>query len=267
MSALVLERGLVHYEAMGRGRAPLVFLHGWLGSWRYWVPTMEELSVTRRTYALDLWGFGDSDKLRSGSDGDAYTVAAYVDLLEDFLDEMGIQRAGLVGHALGGLVALHFAARSPRRVRQVMGVSVPLAGTCIERSFAAFSGNGHALERLIGRRASFPEVEREARKADVKAIVNSLQSAMEHGLRNVSLPFHTPVLLVHGGQDPFFEAPQWELLRDISENGRVVLFHGVRHFPMLEATNKFNRLLMQFLNVGNDLDSLELKEEWRRRLR
>jgi pimeloyl-ACP methyl ester carboxylesterase len=267
MSAIVLKNGLVHYEAIGRGRGPLVFLHGWLGSWRYWVPAMEELSVSRRTYAFDLWGFGDSDKLNTVSDGAPYTVAAYVDLLEDFLDEMGIQNAALVGHALGGLVALDFAARSPHRVKQVMGVSVPLSASCIDRSLAAFSGNGQALARLIGRRVTFPEVEREARKTDVDAIAASVRSAMALNLGSVSLPFHIPVLLVHGAEDPFIQAPQREWLREIAENGRVVLLKGVQHFPMLEATNKFNRLLMEFLSAGQDLDALELKEEWQRRLR
>jgi pimeloyl-ACP methyl ester carboxylesterase len=267
MSAIILDQGLVHYEAIGRGRGPVVFLHGWLGSWRYWVPAMEELSAGRRTYAFDLWGFGDTDKPRTVSGGAPYTVAAYVDLLKSFLDEMGIQRAALVGHALGGLVALRFAARSPHRVQQVMGVSVPLAASCIDRSFAAFSGNGQALARLIGRRASFPEVEREARKADIDAITTSVRSALEHNLRNVSLPYHMPVLLVHGAEDPFIQAPQREWLRQIAENGRVVLFEGVQHFPMLEETNKFNRLLMQFLSAGEDLYALELKEEWQRRLR
>jgi pimeloyl-ACP methyl ester carboxylesterase len=228
---------------------------------------MEELSISRRTYAFDLWGFGDSDKLNTVSEGAPYTVAAYVDLLEDFLDEMGIQNAALVGHALGGLVALDFAARSPHRVKQVMGVSVPLSGHCIDRSLAAFSGNGQALARLIGRRVSFPEVEREALKADIAAIAISVRSAIEHNMGSMSLPFTIPVLLVHGEEDPFIQAPRRERLGDIAENGRVVLLSGVQHFPMLEAMNKFNRLLMEFLNVGEDLDALELKEEWQRRLR
>ena len=62
MSAIVIKEGLVHYEVIGRGQ-PLIFIHGWLGSWRYWVPAMEQMSARHRTYALDLWGFGDSDKL------------------------------------------------------------------------------------------------------------------------------------------------------------------------------------------------------------
>jgi len=261
MSAVILREGLVHYEAMGRGAAPLVFLHGWLGSWRYWVPAMEELSVTRRTYAFDLWGFGDSEKLRE------YSIAAYVDLLQAFLDEMGIQRATLVGHSLGGLVALRFASRSPERVEQVMGVSVPVLGISIDPSFAAFSGNGDAFARLIARRASFPEVEREARKADLDAITVSMRSAMEHDLREAFPPSYVRVLLVHGEEDPIVHAPRPEWLGEFARNAHVVFLGGVRHFPMLEEKNKFNRLLMEFLTASGDLDSLELKEEWQRRLR
>ena len=84
MSAIVVREGLIHYEAIGRG-SPLVFIHGWLGSWRYWMPTMEELSVSHRAYAFDLWGFGDSDKL-----GIHYNVNAYVELVRNFLDHLGI---------------------------------------------------------------------------------------------------------------------------------------------------------------------------------
>jgi len=262
MSAIVLEKGLVHYEAMGRGSEPLIFLHGWLGSWRYWVPAMEELSVSRRTYAFDLWGFGDSDKL-----GD-YRLTGYVDLLGDFLNEMGIQRAALVGHALGGLIALHFAARSPDRVQQVMGVSVPLVGQSVEPVFNGLSGSNESLSRLIARRASFSEVQREARKTDVRAVAGSMRSVVQaDGLRDVLLPFDVPILLVHGTRDPLIQPPHAGWLSGFGQNTRVVLLDGAEHFPMLEAQNKFNRLLMEFLEVGDDLDSLQLKEEWQRRLR
>lgn len=262
MSAVVLERGIIHYEAMGRGHDPLIFLHGWLGSWRYWVPAMEELSISCRTYAFDLWGFGDSDKLGE------YTIDTYVDLLDDFLAEMGIQRATLVGHALGGLVALSFAARAPDRVEKVMGVSVPFAGPSVEPMRSSFSGNGASLARLVAKRANFPEVEREARKTDVKAVVNSVRSAMESdGLRDLLLPFDVPILLVHGAKDPLVQSPRREWLGGFGQNTRIVLLDGATHFPMLEQQNKFNRLLMEFLRVGDNLDSLELKEEWQRRLR
>ena len=59
MSAILLDDRIVHYEVLGRGR-PIIFLHGWVGSWRYWVPAMQAAAMSFRAYALDLWGFGDT---------------------------------------------------------------------------------------------------------------------------------------------------------------------------------------------------------------
>jgi len=261
MSAIVIKEGLVHYEAIGRGR-PLVFLHGWLGSWRYWMPAMEELSGRCRTYALDLWGFGDSDKLSMH-----YHISAYVELLREFLDRLGVWRTSLVGHALGGVVTLLFAAEMPERVERVLGVSVPLVDAAINRPLASLSGNEDTLPRLVARQAHFPEVDLEAHRADVTAITYSMRSAMGHDLRRVLSPLDIPVLLVYGGDDPLIKPPQPEWLQGCNENIRAIFLNGTQHFPMLEQRNKFNRLLMDFLDAGGDLASLELKEEWQRRLR
>jgi 3-oxoadipate enol-lactonase len=262
MSAIVIKEGLVHYEVIGRGQ-PLVFIHGWLGSWRYWVPAMEELSARHRTYALDLWGFGDSDKLSA-----YYNVGAYVELLKEFLDQLGVPSVPIVGHALGGLIALSFAARFPDLVQRVMAVSVPVIGEAINRPLAGFDGNGEALARLVSRRANFPEVEAEARKTDANAVTNSVQSVMEYDLRDVLAPLvETPVLLAYGGDDPLVRLPEPEWLEGFEDNVRSMSLDGAQHFPMLEERNKFNRLLKDFLDAGADLESLTLKEEWQRRFR
>lgn len=259
MSAIVINQGLVHYEVIGRGK-PLIFIHGWLGSWRYWVPAMEELSAKYRAYALDLWGFGDSDKLRG-----RYSVDAYVQLLKDFLDKLGVganDPVTLIGHALGGVVALKFASQTTDLVERVVGVSVPLAGTAVHRPLASFSGNEDALARLAARRAKFPEVEMEVRKTDVSAVTSSTHSVIVSDLSQVWSPLDMPVLLVYGGDDPLIAPPQQEWLQSGQDNVRAIFLNGARHFPMLEERSKFNRLLMDFLDAGDDLTSLELKEEW-----
>ncbi|HET91099.1 MAG TPA: alpha/beta hydrolase [Chloroflexi bacterium] len=261
MSAVVVNEGLIHYEAMGRGR-PLVFIHGWLGSWRYWVPTMEELSARHRTYALDLWGFGDSDK-----PGRIYTFEAYVKLVRDFLDKLGVVHPTLVGHGLGGIIALKFAAENEGWVDQVMGVSVPLLGEAVQRNLSGFSGNGDALAKLAARRAKFTEVEMEVRKTDVSAVTQSISDTLKDDLRSTLPPLTIPALLVYGGNDPFIKPAEAEWLRRCEDNVRAISIDNAQHFPMLEEQNKFNRLLKQFLDAGNDLSTLELKEEWQRRLR
>jgi pimeloyl-ACP methyl ester carboxylesterase len=264
MSAIVIKEGLIHYEVIGRGQ-PLVFIHGWLGSWRYWVPAMEDLSARHRTYALDLWGFGDSDKLNT-----YYNVEAYVELLGEFLEQLGIPKTPLpiVGHGLGGLVALSFAARFPNWVQRVMAVSVPVIGEAVNRPLAGFDGNGESLARIVSRRANFPEVEMEARKADANAVASSVRSVMEYDLRDVLSPLEeTPVLLTYGGDDQLIRPPERELLEDFEDNVRSMSLDGAQHFPMLEERNKFNRLLKDFLDTATDLESLTLKDEWQRRFR
>lgn len=120
MSAITIENDLVHYEVLGRGR-PVIFVHGWLGSWRYWVPTMQQLSVKYRTYALDLWGFGDS-----GKEANRYGFKDQVQLLTEFMDKLGITKAALVGHSLGAAVCLRFAAQHPDRAPRVALINPPL---------------------------------------------------------------------------------------------------------------------------------------------
>ena len=84
MSSIVTDRGLVHYEAYGRGE-PVILLHCWLGSWSYWLSTMEALGDKYKTYALDFWGFGESTKT-----GSHYTVSDYVEMVTQFMERLGL---------------------------------------------------------------------------------------------------------------------------------------------------------------------------------
>ncbi len=120
MSAITIENDLIHYEVLGRGR-PVILVHGWLGSWRYWVPAMGHLSMKYRVYAIDLWGFGDS-----GRNAARYSFAMQVQLLEEFMDRLGITKAALVGHDLGAAVIARFAVTHPDRVPRLLAVSPPL---------------------------------------------------------------------------------------------------------------------------------------------
>ena len=198
MSAIIIDNGLIHYEALGRGK-PLIFLHGWLGSWRYWMPTMEALSDRYRTYALDLWGFGDSDRR-----GQCYDVEAYATLLDQFMEQLGIIRASVVGHALGAAVAIVSATQWPDRFDRIMAVSAPLAGNAITKRLLTSGGNS-LLDRVLGRRGptDYPEVEIDAAKTDPEAVASSARSLMSFELRHNFDQIEIPLLLVYGDRDPF----------------------------------------------------------------
>ena len=262
MSALVLDGGVVHYEYFGRGR-PLLFVHGWLGSWRYWVSTMDALSEYFRVYAFDLWGFGDSDKSPR-----PYDVGNYVRLLYSFIQELGIfGPVPLVGHALGATVAVSFALRYPEYVDRVMAVSLPLVKDSVNKRL--LSGGGSLFDRVLGRSptAGYEDVEKEANRAVPDAINQSVQSVMDLNLRAELSLLGVPLLVVYGSGDSLISPSQGSEFGGLGRTVRVISMPDARHFPMLDQSSRFNRLLLDFLNAPDDLSQLELKDEWQRRIR
>jgi pimeloyl-ACP methyl ester carboxylesterase len=263
VSAIIVDEGLVHYEVLGRGR-PLIFLHGWLGSWRYWMPTMDNLSDRFRTYAFDMWGFGDSDR-----NPQRYDLESYVVQLDRFMEELGVTKASLVGHSMGAAVSLMFAERYPDRVDRIMAVSAPLASGSISKRLISSGGNA-LLDRMLGRRAvvDYQEVEQEATKTDPNAILSTARALdrlnLLDALDNLDT---TPLLLVYGHKDSFITPLSNDDLREINGNVRPIGLADSGHFPMLDEASKFQRLLRDFLDAKlEDLGALALKEEWRRRM-
>lgn len=120
MSAITIGGELIHYEVLGRGR-PVLLLHSWVGSWRYWVPTMQNLLLKYRVYALDLHGFGDTSK-----NAQKYSIDNQTQLIFDFMNAMAIPKAAIVGHGLGGWVAAEFARRYQDKAPRLMLISAPL---------------------------------------------------------------------------------------------------------------------------------------------
>lgn len=262
MSAVILRDEIVHYEVLGRGR-PVVFLHDWVGSWRYWIPAMQAASISFRAYALDLWGFGDTAKNSS-----YYSVEQQINLLEEFLTEMGMSKIALVGHGLGSIIALLFTARHPEQVDRVMAVALPGGESAIHTRLRTGSP-AELTEWLLNRSPATEPVRMEAPKTDVLAIQLSLANL--HALQLPSLPVRTPTpcLLVHGAVDPAVEPPRLDQNPSQPEHLHTILFEGSGHFPMLDEPAKFNRLLADFLSLtsGESPRQLQLKEEWKRRVR
>lgn len=259
MSAIIIEHDLVHYEAIGRGH-PIVFIHGWVGSWRYWWSTMQAMAASQyRAYAFDLWGFGDSGKRR-----ERYNFESYVNLLGDFMEQLGLPSATLIGHSLGAAVALRYACEQPEWVEQVMTVSLPIPNQ-MSMNTGAF------LSRLTGRRSDsgYPEVDNEVTKTDEVALATSTQTLLAMDITSDLKECSLPHLLVYGSKDPFISPPADDWLVEIGNDSSVrqVILEQSRHFPMLDETSKFTRLLMDFIDAGEDLDKIEVKDQWRRRTR
>ncbi|HSJ57573.1 MAG TPA: alpha/beta fold hydrolase [Anaerolineae bacterium] len=263
MSGVLVSGSLIHYETFGRG-SPVVFVHGWLGSWRYWVPVMEDLATDHRTYALDLWGFGDSDKGR-----ETYDVDGYVQLLLTFMDELGVMRAPIVGHTLGAAIAVRMAARHPDRVSKVLAVGLPLAENWINRKLLT-AGPNDTLARLFWhKQRPYGEVEMAVPKMAKNAIALTIQSVARVDLHDTLDDIEVPLLTVYGDRDVVVDPSQVDVLEENHYAARAIVLDDAYHFPMLDQTARFARLLRDFLDIDTpeQLQELTIKREWRRRTR
>ena len=266
MSATVIENGLVHYEAFGRGSPPIIFLHGWLGSWRYWMQTMESLAVDHRVIAIDLWGFGDSEKNEN-----LFTIDKQATLVEKFITSLGISRPILVGHSLGALVAIEYASRHTDDVNKIMAVSLPLSHDAVDARLKSFSESSlisNLRKKMFGwKPIPDKDIEEEAERAAERAIVTSLASLESYNPLMKLTALNCDILIVFGEKDDVVKLEPVEQINGRLDFVKHIILPATRHFPMIDDGPKFNRLLKDFVERDATLESLTLKEEWRRRTR
>jgi 2-succinyl-6-hydroxy-2,4-cyclohexadiene-1-carboxylate synthase len=127
----------------------LVFLHGWLLSRRYWQPIVDRLSDDYQCLCYDLRGFGESQP-EPGQEPHShtrYTPAAYASDLAILLENLGIDSPWLVGHSLGGTIALWSAAQLPQQVQGVVCVNAG-GGIYLKEEFERFRAVGEQMIRL-----------------------------------------------------------------------------------------------------------------------
>jgi pimeloyl-ACP methyl ester carboxylesterase len=260
LSAVLLDNSIVHYEVLGRGR-PVIFLHGWVGSWKYWIASLQVASTSYRAYALDLWGFGDTahNELK-------YSLDEQAKLLEAFLNELGIGRIALVGHGLGALVGMKFAARFPQSVDRLMAVNCPLNYDAVHSRLKTNSPQ-ELSDWLSNRTPEASTALSDAPKADPKAIAASIAILQSDNLFPAFRALNIPCLLVYGEKDPAVTVPAYESAT--STFTHQIILEGSGHFPMLDETPKFNRLLTDFLALPTGISptELQMKDEWKRRVR
>jgi pyruvate dehydrogenase E2 component (dihydrolipoamide acetyltransferase) len=247
----------VQYLVVGEGEGePLVLLHGFGGDINIWVFNQETLAAEHTVYALDLPGHGASTKDVGSGDLDSF-----VGVLTDFLDAVGIEKAHLAGHSMGGAIAGAFAKAHPDRVASLIliasaGLGEEVNEEYIEGFIAAnrrkemkntlgmlFANPDLVTRQLVQDVMKFKRldgVDEALRKVADKIFPDGKQADVPD-LSEVSVP----ILAIWGSEDRIVPVSHSE---NLSENARVEVLKDTGHMPQMEAAGKVNRLIGEFLD-------------------
>jgi pimeloyl-ACP methyl ester carboxylesterase len=221
---------------------------------------MAYLGAFYRTYALDFWGFGESGKKRK-----SYAVQDFVSLVDQFMDRLGIDRAPLVGHSMGGTVSLSVAIQYPRRVSKVVVVGSPIVGSSLaflpkvlgRRPIAvilfntmwAFRLGMRVYSPLICRDPRFPGMmDKDLTQTTVESFLLSIASLRRTDLRPMLSQVKIPAMGMYGDKDIIVRPDQWQPMLEGIPHTRVERFAEAGHFIMLDDPEPFMHKLKDFLD-------------------
>jgi pimeloyl-ACP methyl ester carboxylesterase len=273
-STVVLHGDGLSYLDEGAG-APLVFVHGLLGSHRGWAHLVADLASERRVIAPDLLGHGTSAK----PVGD-YSLGAHAAILRDLLDHLGVERVDLVGHSLGGGIALQFTYLFPDRVARLVLVSSGGLGREVGLPLRAATLPGAELvlpllasewvrtrAEAVGQRLARAGIRP---RADVtegwrgfisladaetrRAFLATSRSVIDPGGQTVtavprlSLVAQLPTLLVWGARDRLIPLRHGIVAAQSIPGSRVEVFESAGHYPHLDDPGRFTRVLLDFVS-------------------
>lgn len=243
----------LHYLTAGDGPDSIVFLHGFCQSSRFWETTLEQLPDRYTGYALDLRGFGDSEKDKGPSG-----IPDLADDVLSFADGLGIERFTLVGNSMGGVVCQSFATRYGNRLKKLVlvstGASVANPAAASEKAdyMAGMEWSRDFFENAVkGFFAILPEDwERHvepAMNASREAMVQSTRSSASLDFLEAVTVIKVPTLIVQGEKDTGRTPDDGKRLHEAIDNSILHILPGAGHTPMLERPDLFHPIFLDFL--------------------
>ncbi|WP_205874924.1 alpha/beta fold hydrolase [Mycobacterium camsae] len=258
----------VAYRDEGAGEV-LLLIHGMGGNSNNWRPMIPMLAKKYRVIAPDLLGHGQTAKPR----GD-YSLGAFAVWLRDLLDTLGIPRVTIVGHSLGGGIAMQFAHQHPDYCERLILISSGGLGNEVNRTLrlASLPGSGVLLQlasarpvikvrmavAALGNRSDLSHhweahaalANRENRQAflrTLRAVVDGSGQAV-CALTRLHSNADRPVLIITGDQDPVIPVDHAYAAHRAMPHSRLRIIPGAAHHPHTEHAETVARLITEFIS-------------------
>jgi len=258
MPHLEIEGRRIHYRDQGEGEIVLL-LHGLAGSSRFWEDTLKELPAGFRGIAPDLPGFGDSERPQKG-----YSFYDYPRTMQGLLNTLGVKRFLLVGHSMGGVVALLWALNAPEAVRKIILINVPVSGG------RALHGRGRIGATLPGLAAVQiglrlapvlwmlrrflryyyvldPRFTEDAKKVPLDILWGNARALKECDLTSRLAGIRVPTLVIGTREDGIVRPAEFERTAQAIPGAEAAWIEGSGHCPTLERPGETHKIMMDFL--------------------
>ncbi|MFG1640033.1 alpha/beta fold hydrolase [Amycolatopsis sp. NPDC049252] len=268
-------RILLHEQPAAETDEAIVLLHGIAGSAETWRPVLERCAtLNRRVLALDLPGHGESDAPRAD-----YGLGSMASVVRDVLAVSGVRHATVVGHSLGGGIALQFAYQFPemcdrlvlvdsgglgREVSPVLraatlpGAQLTLALT-INPATVAAARAATRVARLLGVSPKtetrelarhFGSLADPARRRAFLSIARGLldlRGQRASAVEKLYLAADVPMLLIWGERDPLIPVAHGHRTAEVLPDSRLTVLENTKHFPHVADPDRFCLLLNEFV--------------------
>jgi pimeloyl-ACP methyl ester carboxylesterase len=242
---------------------PVVLIHGYTDNARDWVPLVPYLSKQFHLILVDLRGHG-----RSSKPDCCYTLPDFAYDIVLLLDHLGVQKADIVGHSLGSIIAQIFAESWPERTGKVVLISStggPPPGAAPQKPQFDFAAQIRQLKEPLDPDSPFmvawwdsptpvdPDFIRRQRRDAAGIPLRVWLAVLDQGLGDVAdlqrtLPrLKAPTLLIWGSADPIMEPAVRATLRQALPHAQVKIFQGLGHNPFWEDPRACATVLNTFL--------------------
>ena len=248
----------IHYVERGNTNGfPVIFLHGYPDSWKSFQPVLKELSLEYHAFAIDLRGFGESSRPKSG-----YSMDDFARDVIAFLDVLNIKKTSVVGHSMGSFIAQRLAQLFPERVDKLVliGSASKVKGNQvisealkavmalqdpIDKNFASEFQSGTIKDRISQK--FFDSLVQESLKAPARVWKEALKELAGYDHSDELANIKHKTLVAWGTHDALFSKEEQKLLLKAIPNASLNIYMDAGHSLNWEQAKIFSRDLEVFL--------------------
>jgi pimeloyl-ACP methyl ester carboxylesterase len=234
--SLQIDTATIYYEVGGAGK-PLILIHGLSGSTRWWLQNAAFFARHFQVYMVDLLGFGQGR-------GQRFALQDSAALLVNWMDKLAIEKASLIGHSMGGYIAIDLATSNPERVDRIVvvdGLVYPLGKAHLQNLWRLLRALRYASSNFL------PVLFMDAFRAGLLTMFSAIREVFDADISTSLDRIKTPSLIVWGEYDMVLPVEiGWRLHEQLSGSEFVVI-EGAGHNPMWDRPEEFNKIVINFL--------------------